>query len=321
MPQALADYADVRTAVVALGTFDGVHLGHQALLNEARRQAKRRGARSLALTFSQPPGRYLGRSKPLLLPASLKYGLLERFVDRAVVADFPDVAWMPPEQFVWDVLLGRLRIEGVVVGWDHRFGKDRAGDAALLRTLGKRRGFEVFELGPLSVAGAPVSSTRVRGLIRDGHIAAAQALLGRPPLLRGRVVRGEGIGRALGYPTANLLLDAAYALPAQGIFAGLACLDGAPHPAALYVGNRPTFAGDGQHVEAHLLDGPYPDLYGRDLLVHLTHKLRDDATFADADALRAQIARDVAAAREALASADLGAYRETPCPEAGRAGG
>jgi len=315
MPQALADYADVRTAVVALGNFDGVHLGHQALLNEARRQAKRRGARCLALTFSQPPGRYLGRSKPLLLPASLKYGLLERFVDRAVVADFPDVAWMPPDQFVRDVLLGRLRSEGVVVGWDHRFGKDRAGDAALLKTLGEDWGFEVFELGPLTVDGAPVSSTRVRELIQRGDIPAAQALLGGPPLLRGRVVRGEGVGRKLGYPTANLALDAAYALPEQGIFAGLACLDGAPRPAALYVGKRPTFAGEGQHVEVHLLDGPHPDLYGRDLLVHITHKLRDDAAFAGPDALRTQIARDVADARAAIPSADLGLYRKTPCPE------
>jgi riboflavin kinase/FMN adenylyltransferase len=187
----------------------------------------------------------------------------------------------------------------VVVGPDYRFGRDRAGDLPALRRWGDELGFAVHAVAAVSHGGEPVSSTRIRTLLRAGRVREAAELLGRPPLLAGRVVRGAGVGRKLGYPTANLDTDPDCAQPAEGIFAAYACLDG-PRRAAVYLGTRPTFRGGRAVVEVHLMDGSPPDLYGVQLHVHLVEKIRDDAAFDDAGALRAQIARDIAAVERAL---------------------
>lgn len=310
MPRALKAYAATADAAVALGTFDGVHRGHQALLRRAQEHAQAEGLASLALTFSQPPGNYLGYPKPLLLEPKLKYALLETFVGCAVVAEFPELARMTPETFVEEVLVGRLRARAVVVGRDYRFGRDRAGDVALLTFLGRRYGFAVLPVDPVVWEGEPVSSSRIRQAVRAGQVELAAHLLGRPPLVCGPVAREQGLGRRLGYPTANVRLKDGYVVPEQGIFAGWACWDRRLHPAAIYLGRRPTFQGRGPALEAHLLAEDVPELAGKTLWVFFTHKLRDDASFPDARALQAQITADVARVRALLAPGPPAELRE-----------
>lgn len=300
MPVLLDDYRATTSSVVALGTFDGVHLGHQALLSHAAAQAKAHDWMSLAFVFSQPPGNYLGYPKPMLLPAALKYQLLGQHIDQTVFAEFPQLAWMAPETFVKDVLCARLRVKGLVVGENYRFGKDRAGDVSSLKALGGQYGFEVHEVPGVEVAGDWVSSTRIRRAIRTGEIQSATRLLGHPPLLYGRVIRGEGRGQKLGYPTANLDLSTEYVFPEQGIFAGVACLSQALHSAAIYIGTKPTFNGQERVVEVHLLDEVFPPLYDETLVVHLIEKIRDDQPFDDADTLKVQIQNDVERVRQTL---------------------
>lgn len=304
----LDDYRATTPSVVALGTFDGVHLGHQALLNHAATQAKSHGWTSLAFVFSQPPGNYLGHPKPMLIPAALKYELLEQHVDQTVFAEFPQLAWMAPETFVKDVLCARLQVKGLVVGENYRFGKDRAGDVGSLKALGGQYGFDVYEVPGVEVAGDWVSSTRIRRAIRMGEIQSATRLLGHPPLLYGRVIRGEGRGQKLGYPTANLALSTTYVSPEQGIFSGVACLSHTLHSAlshtlhsaAIYIGTKPTFNGQERVVEVHLLDEVFPPLYDETLTVHLVEKIRDDQPFDDADTLKVQIKNDVERVRQTL---------------------
>lgn len=305
VPVALTDYRAVRSAVVALGTFDGVHLGHQALLCEAAAWAGSQGWVSLAFAFAKPPGNYLGTPKPMLLPPAHKFALIEQFVDQAVFAEFPELASMTPEAFARGVLCHSLGARGVIVGADYGFGKDRRGDVARLERLGRALGFGVRVVAPVLAEGQPVSSTRIRRAIRQGQVAQAARLLGRPPLVRGRVVPGEGRGRGLGFPTANLDTDEAYVLPEQGIFAAVACLEGRPHPAAAYFGTKPTF--DGRHavVEVHLIQGTFLALYDAELDVHLIEKVRDDEVFADAHALRAQIQSDIDRITDLLETAPL----------------
>lgn len=308
MALSLDQYEATCESVLALGTFDGVHLGHQALLKEAASQAKKIGAKSLAFAFSKPPANYLGYPKPLLISSTLKYQIIEQFVDQAIVVDFPTLASMSPEAFVEQVLHQQLNVRGVVVGSDFRFGKDRAGDVALLRTLGQQLNFEVYEVGSVEFEGDPVSSTRIRRAIRAGEIETATQMLGRAPLLYGRVVHGEGRGQKLGYPTANLDHTDNHIYPEQGIFAAIACLKNESFKASVYIGTKPTFDGEAQVTEVHLLEGVFPPLYDETLHVHLIGKIRDDATFKDVDTLKMQIQNDIDKTQELLNGIRLDSY-------------
>ena len=314
MAEALSRYTARTDSVVALGTFDGVHLGHQALLRRAQQWATAQGRTSAAFVFAEPPGNYLGRPKPMLIPSSLKYGYIERVVERAIYVAFPDLASMQPQAFVEDVLCHRLHATGLVVGQDYRFGKGRSGDTQLLRALGQRYGFELDVVDAVELDGKAVSSTRIRRAICAGDVALAGRLLGRWPLLFGPVVRGEGRGQRLGYPTANLTTDARYAAPEQGIFAAVACVRRDAHPATVYIGTKPTFAGVAgpRVVEVHLLSGTFPPLYDEMLCVHLVEKIRNDTAFEGAHALKVQIQRDLERTRCALAEIDLEGVCDNP---------
>ena len=300
MPVSWEAYQAKGPSVVALGTFDGVHLGHQALLGRAAAHALAHQAISLAFVFSRPPANYLGQPKPLLLPPEIKYRKIERFVACAVCAEFPQMASMQPQDFVHTVLCAKLHAKGLVVGTDYGFGKDRAGDVGLLRSLGQRHGFFVDEVEPVQIDGQAVSSTRVRRAIREGRIGDAAQLLGYFPLLCGQVIQGEGRGQKLGYPTANLECSDDFISPEQGIFAAVACLKQRAYPAAVYVGTKPTFSGRAKSVEVHLLGEDVPSLYGRTLCVQLTAKVRDDQAFASAAELKTQIQADVDAVRRLI---------------------
>jgi riboflavin kinase/FMN adenylyltransferase len=294
----------IRRAVLTLGNFDGVHLGHQAIVAHAVEHARAVGGAAVALTFAPHPLAVLvpERAPPPVQPLRDRLASLRALgVDVAVVQRFTRrFAALEAERFVRDFLLPHLDLQHVVVGYNVNFGRDRAGSAETLRALGARLGFGVDVIGPVVVAGEQASSTALRDAIREGDVRRARALLGRPHALRGRVVAGDRRGRTLGFPTANLHLRPGLLLPADGVYAVAVELGERRHPGVLNVGVRPTFAGRRRTVEVHLLDFA-GDLYGRWLVVRLVERLRGEAAFAGPEALRAAIAADVVRARTVLA--------------------
>jgi len=301
LERALLPPADV---VLTLGNFDGVHLGHGAILARARAEASAREGCLVVLTFHPHPAAVLA---PGHAPERLQ-SLHERLVcfaaagaDVAVVQRFtPAFAAIDAEAFVRTYLCRHLRLRHVVVGHRVSFGRGRAGSAATLTALGASSGFSVESLGPVSVDGEEVSSTSVRAAIAAGAMARSARLLGRAYALRGRVVVGDRRGRTLGFPTANLHLPGGMMLPPDGVYAAWTETPRGRFGVALNIGVRPTFAGRRRTVEAHLLDFD-GDLYGRWLRLELVERLRGEERFADVAALRRAIAGDIRLAREVLA--------------------
>jgi riboflavin kinase / FMN adenylyltransferase len=286
--------------VIALGTFDGVHRGHQSVLAAARRCADQACGRCVAYTFDVPPRATAGgASARLLLSPATKRRLLGAWADRVVEAPFHDVRNLAPEQFVSRVLVRDLDAKAVVVGSSFRFGKDRSGDVSLLGRLAQDVGIELVLVPPLCVGGEAVSSTRIRTLLESGNVGEARELLGRPPLFRGRVVPGDAIGRTLGFPTANLDLDPRILRPLDGIYLSRAYYDAVQSLALTYCGRRPTLGGTSARCEVHLLEPPSKDLQGTTLEVHLYSLLRPDRAFPTPAALREQMQKDLEEARRA----------------------
>jgi riboflavin kinase/FMN adenylyltransferase len=284
--------------VVALGNFDGMHRGHQQLVDEVRRQARERAGTSVALIFEPHPPRVLRPDKapPLLMTLAQKLTAFERAgLDAVAIVRFtPELSRFEPEVFVETVVVDWLRAAEVWVGANFLFGRDRSGTFTLLRALGEDRGYRAEKIEPVFYKDFVVSSTRIRHLVAEGRVDEAGALLGHHYAIDGEVVRGDGRGRTLGCPTANLATENEL-LPADGVYATIAALDDTWHRAITSVGLRPTI-GDGRRtVETHLLDGHY-DLYGRRLRVLFVKWLRDQARFDTLDALRTQIAEDCEAA-------------------------
>jgi riboflavin kinase/FMN adenylyltransferase len=299
--QGLESYPlDAGESAVALGVFDGIHLGHRAILTTAVGEARRHGLVALACTFDPHPLEVLQPTRVPLPLTSLEDRLAliaETGIDATVVVAFTrDVAAMEPETFVRDVLVGRLKARAIVVGFNHRFGRGARGDAELLATLGARLGFRAHVVAPLVVDRIPVSSSEVRAALQAGDVERAARLLGRPYSVEGEVVRGAGRGRTLGFPTANVKPDHPLALP-PGVYACQALVGAERYDAVLNLGVRPTFGETELLVEAHLLDFS-GDLYGRRLRLAFLRRLREERKFPDIEALRRQIALDVAAVRQ-----------------------
>lgn len=298
---------------VTIGAYDGVHVGHRALLRDLCDRAEPAGLSVVVVTFDRHPA-YVVRpeSAPRQLTSlEQKLELLaDCGVDRTVVVPFDEErANETAEDFVKEVLVDRLTARLVVVGQDFHFGHGRKGNVALLRELGARWGFEVVGVGLTDDGTEPVSSTRIRALLAAGDVEEAARLLGRPHEVRGPVVRGDGRGGPeLGFPTANLEIPVDIALPADGVYAGhFRRADGSVHPAAINVGRRPTFYEPGTApvlVEAYLLHFD-DDLYGEASRVCFAHRLRDEQRFDSVEDLIAQMHRDVAEAERMLAGADL----------------
>ena len=291
-----------RPSAVALGVFDGVHLGHRAILGAAVAHARVLGAPAVACTFEPHPLEVLQPDRAPL-PITTLDERLELIaacgIDETVVLAFtPQLATMEPEGFVKDVLVDRLAARQVVVGFNHRFGRGARGDAALLRELGARGGFGVDVIEPLTVDGVPVSSTAIRAALGRGDLEAAVRMLGRPYTLPGKVVAGAGRGRTLGFPTANVAPDRPV-LVAPGVYACTAEVAGEPRRAVVNVGVRPTFGEKTLAVEAYLLDFS-GDLYGQTVRLTFRSHVREERRFSSVEALRAQIADDVEIARRRL---------------------
>jgi len=293
--------------VATVGVFDGVHRGHQRLIARVLSAAARTGTRPVALTFDPPPEVVLRRvDEPFqITPAAAKLALLEAHGLEEVhcLAFTPDFARLTPAQFVQRTLLGLFDPAGLVVGYDFRFGAGGSGNAELLRSFGRERGFWVEEVEAVLEGGEPVSSTRVRDLLRRGAVGEAAALLGRPFSLAGSVGRGRGVGGRELVPTANLEVDPAQLLPADGVYVATVLLEGRDFGAAAVVGAPPTL-GPGpaaRPVEVHLLDFQ-EDLYGRTLEVRFLERLRDQRIFSSLKELREAIEADLVRVRGRLAA-------------------
>lgn len=290
-------------AVLTMGTFDGVHRGHQSVMAETVRRAG--AGRSVALTYDPHPRAVLfGAGPPLLTTLGEKMAAMAAtgLSDLVVVPFTRDIAAWTAERFVDDVLVERIGVGEVVLGHDHRFGARGAGDAALLRQMGASRGFTVDQLPPLEIDGQVVSSSAIRALLAGGDVTEAARLLGRRYTLSGTVVRGDQLGRTLGYPTANLDPDAGKLVPGHGIYAvRVIAEDGTPHDGLASLGTRPTFDGRDVRVEAHLLDYD-GDLYGQRLTLAFVQFLRSERRFASAEALIVQMDEDAVIGRQVLAS-------------------
>jgi riboflavin kinase/FMN adenylyltransferase len=298
-------------AVVTIGAYDGVHLGHQAVLRLVRELATGRGQEAVCLTFDRHPAEVVrpGSAPCLLTTLDQKLELLAAtgYLDTSVVLAFDEArSRETAEDFVRDVLVARLGARLVVVGSDFHFGHRRHGTVRLLEQMGAELGFEVVGLGLVPVEGdaeaTPYSSTEIRRLLADGGVAGAAAMLGRPPRpyeLRGAVVTGDGRGRALDFPTANIALPARSCRPADGIYAGtFVAEDGAERPGAISIGRRPTFYEDAPEsvLEVHVLDFD-GDLIGQSVAVRFVERLRGEDRFDSVDALVRQMRRDVDATR------------------------
>jgi riboflavin kinase / FMN adenylyltransferase len=270
---------------VAIGTFDGVHRGHRRVIEAALAT----GLPVRVLTFDPHPRVVLGNLVAAISTLERRLELLRELgvAETTVLAFTPEVSQWSAEEFV-ESQLGDASV--VVAGEGFRFGRKRSGDLALLERLG------------LEVVAVPllegVSSSEVRHVLAEGDVEAAARLLGRPPELDGVVVTGDQRGGTLGYPTANLAVDPSLLVPAYGIYAGAATVDGREHRAAISIGTNPHYGGDERRIEPHLLDFE-GDLYGRRLVVELWRRLRDEKVFESEQALVEQIARDVEATREA----------------------
>jgi riboflavin kinase/FMN adenylyltransferase len=302
-----------RGTVVAVGNFDGVHLGHAAIIARLREMAARLSAEAVAVTFDPHPAALVrpgGAPPPLTTVARRAQLLLDLGVDRVLVQPVvPAVVALSAEAFFEDVLRSRLAAAGIVEGVDFRFGRGREGNVAMLARLCAADGLELDVVEPVELAGGIVSSSRVRSLIAAGDVAAARPLLTAAYRVSGRVVEGARRGRSLGFPTANLA-GIATLLPAAGVYAATAVIDEADkgaatppacYPAAVHVGANVTFGETVLTVEAHLV-GYGGDLYGRTLHVDFLQRLRDTCRFPSQEALVARLTADVQQAREVAAA-------------------
>ncbi|MEZ5564464.1 MAG: bifunctional riboflavin kinase/FAD synthetase [Gammaproteobacteria bacterium] len=291
--------------VATIGVFDGVHLGHQRILERVLAVSVQQAVPSLVFSFEPTPQEAMNPSNP---PARLM-----RLREKVLVLDAAglDYLYCPPfegalqslspEEFIEHVLVQRLGVRHLVVGDDFRFARRRAGTYAHLEAGGRQFGFGVEAVGGVTLAGQRVSSTAVRQALAAGDLERAQSLLGRPYRMVGRVSRGRQLGRKLGFPTANMRLDRRVS-PVSGIFAvRIHGIDKVPRDAVASVGTRPTVGGVEPLLEVYVFDFN-GDLYGRQVAVDFVARLRDEARFDDLDALRGQMERDAAKAREILAN-------------------
>ena len=285
---------------VTIGNFDGVHRGHQELIRAAATAARQVGGPTIAVTFDPPPA-------ALLYPRPEKATPLTTLADRAALlhaagADYvvilrtdAGLLSLSPEAFFEDVIVGLFAAKAVAEGYNFRFGRARAGDTALLRSLCEAAGIYFSEVAPVNILGAPVSSSRIRSLLNEGQVTAITELLGRPYFLRGIVVPGARRGRTIGFPTANLD-QVSTVIPATGVYAVRAQVGEMWIPAAANIGPNPTFGDSARKLEVHLIDYS-GDLYGQSMTIEFVARLRDTRSFSSVSDLVEQLQADVAQTR------------------------
>lgn len=303
----LSNFVSVSNAVVTIGTFDGLHLGHKKIINRMKEVAAGIGGETVILTFFPHPRMILhpeDTSLKLLNTISEKIQLLEEMgVDNLVITPFTrDFSNMSSDEFVQQVLVKMLHTRKLVIGYDHRFGKNREGSFESLARSGLTYGFDVEKIPEQDLDDIAISSTRVRKSLLEGRIEVANRYLNYPYPLNGKVMTGDQIGRTLGYPTANILVTESYKLiPGDGIYAVNVGVAGSRYQGMLYIGNRPVVNGMSRSIEVNIFDFSQ-DIYGQDITVEFVYYIRGDGNFKSLDELKAQMARDKIRCQELFAS-------------------
>lgn len=289
-------------SIITLGNFDGLHLGHQELIKTIIRRAEETSGLSMVVTFRPHPLKILAPEKcpPLISIYEEKILLLEKLgIDVLVKIPFTlDFSAMEPRDFVKNILCDMLGAREIFVGYNYRFGKGRKGNILMLRDLGKEFGFSVREVEQVSLNGEVISSTRIRELIKDGDVEHAAQLLGRPYAVCGIVVKGDGRGRGLGVPTANIASKHSI-IPSNGVYAARLFVRDRHYNGIVNIGMRPTFDAKSLAIEVHIFDFD-EDVYGEDITIYFIRKIREEKKFQNAEALIKQIGKDIAEARRLL---------------------
>jgi len=296
---------DLRRPVVTVGSFDGLHRAHQAILTEIGRRAERIQGHSLVMTFDPHPRQVVDRGKApaLLTTRDEKLDLLrDRPIDYTLLWPFTEqVAALPAERFVEEILYKKIGVHEMVIGHNHAFGHHREGRLETLQDLGRRFHFTVTAIKPVLYENEPISSTRIRHRLQEGDVRAATQMLGRPYELAGPVVRGEGRGRTLHYPTANLDVPGRKLIPGDGVYAVLWKRGSDLTGGVVNIGVRPTFDGRRRTLEIHFFDFQ-GSLYGEQVRIQFIQKIRDERKFTSGQSLTAQMKKDEQTARRLLAA-------------------
>ncbi len=291
------EFKAVNNAVVTIGTFDGVHLGHRKIIARIKELADEIGGETVILTFFPHPRMILhpeDESIKLINTINEKAALLEQLgVDHLIITPFSrDFSNQTAEGYIRDVLVNKIGTKKIVIGYDHRFGKDRQGGLDDLLKLGPVYGFEVVEIPEQDINDVAVSSTRIRNALSEGKIELANTFLGYPFYITGKVVRGDQIGRQIGYPTANIVIEERYKLiPSDGIFAAKINIQGKLYKGMAYIGSRPTINGITRNIEINIFDFNQ-EIYNEQVTLHFYNYVRGDVKFTGLDELKVQLAQD-----------------------------
>ena len=303
--EGLEDFHTISNAVVTSGTFDGVHLGHQKIIGRIREIARKIEGETVLITFWPHPRLVLYPNEHnlrLLSTFEEKANLLRQFgIDHLVTIPFTqEFSQLSSEEFIQKVLIDKIKTKVLVIGYDHRFGKNREGSFEYLQQHSKSLGFDLEEISRQDVDEIGVSSTKIRKALESGDIKTATAYLGRPYELNGLVVKGQQIGRSIGFPTANIHIPNSYKLiPRDGVYAVEARIDGLLYKAMLNIGNRPTVDGTTKTVEAHLFDFQ-GDLYNKQITVYFREFIREEKKFKNLEELKDQLSKDQRVAKSIL---------------------
>jgi riboflavin kinase / FMN adenylyltransferase len=291
------DFERLENAVVTIGTFDGVHQGHRKIIANIKDLAESTGGETVLLTFFPHPRMILhpeDESIKLINTINEKAALLEKLgVDHLIITPFSrDFSNQTAEEYIRDILVNKIGTKKIVIGYDHRFGKDRQGGLEDLLRLGPVYGFDVIEIPEQDINEVAVSSTRIRAALLVNDTEQANTFLGYPFFITGTVRRGDQIGRQIGYPTANIVIEERYKLiPADGIFAVKVTIDGTKHKGMAYIGTRPTINGLTRNIEVNIFDFNQ-EIYNQRISMEFLNFVRGDIKFSSLDELKAQLAQD-----------------------------
>jgi len=293
-----------QSSVLTIGTFDGVHIGHQKIIERLNQIKRSSTERSVILTFYPHPRRVLDHSTDIKMLTTLneKIELLERFgLDDLIIEPFTkEFSRLSALDFVRNILVHQLHLKRLVIGYDHHFGKNREGNFEQLTEFGELYGFHVEKISAQEIENVSVSSTKIRKALESGDILTANKYLGYNYLLTGNIVRGQGIGRKINYPTLNLEIEEDYKLiPKKGVYIVRSHIMKATVYGLMNIGYRPTVGGKGQTIEVHLLDFK-KDMYGNKMQIEVMHRIRDEKKFESIEELAQQISTDEKSARNWL---------------------
>jgi riboflavin kinase / FMN adenylyltransferase len=294
--QSIYDFTPAKKTVLTLGTFDGVHKGHHKIISELVDTARKKGCESLILTFFPHPRMVLQDPSEIKLLNTIqeKSELLAHLgVDNLIIHPFDQTfSRLSAEEFVTDILVKQLALEKIIIGYDHRFGRNRTADINDLMEYGEELGFEVQQISALEIDSISVSSTKIRTALQEGDVEKANDYLGYPYFLSGKVVKGKSIGRTIGFPTANLHIEESYKLiPKNGVYVVQTKVNDETVYGMMNIGFNPTFEGATQSIEIHLLDFE-GDLYYQHLKIELLKRIRDEVKFDSMEALQDQLVLD-----------------------------